>query len=358
MCEPLAIVSPNLHDGRMSAEPAMTKRWTTVLAHLTAAIPDGAPSVIVDGHDERAALLADRLATAVRQSGRTCVRLTDAMCATHADARHGRATDTVVVADGPRWRARLPAGSWQLTIWVRTPADRHSTDNYRGDGADVVVDLHDRAWPVIRHVDWWFAAQNVWYRTEAQAFFAAKAATWDARFGDDLPAYATAVADAGLPTGGVVVDVGCGTGRALPALRDAVGRTGTVIGLDVTPEMLTVAGDRAGAASAGLVLADARQLPLADAAVDAVFAAGLLMHLPDTRAGLRELARVTRPGGRLVLFHPSGRAALAERHGRRLKPDDALAEPVLRAATDGTGWRLATYDDAVHRFFAVAARTA
>jgi SAM-dependent methyltransferase len=52
-----------------------------------------------------------------------------------------------------------------------------------------------------------------------------------------------------------------------------------------------------------------------------VCAAGLIMHMPDTEAGLRQLVRVTRPGGLLILFHPSGRAALAARHGRTLEPE-------------------------------------
>ena len=69
-----------------------------------------------------------------------------------------------------------------------------------------------------------------------------------------------------------------------------------------------------------MVIADARALPLADGSADAIFAAGLVNHLPDTEAGLRELARVTSPGGLLVLFHPSGRAALAARHGHALSP--------------------------------------
>jgi len=150
--------------------------------------------------------------------------------------------------------------------------------------------------------------------------------------------------------------VGCGTGRALPGLRDAVGDTGVVIGLDLTPQMLAGARAQDRARFAGLVLADARRLPLGDTSVDAIFAAGLVMHLPDVAAGLRELARITRPGGSLVLFHPSGRAALAARHGRTLLPDDRLAEAPLRESMAQAGWQLTRYDDPPDRFLALGTR--
>ena len=79
-----------------------------------------------------------------------------------------------------------------------------------------------------------------------------------------------------------------------------------MIGLDCTADMLHEARAKGRDKTAGLVQADARRLPLPAAAAHAVFAAGLLHHLPDHAAGLAELARVTRPGGRLVLFHPTG----------------------------------------------------
>ena len=194
------------------------------------------------------------------------------------------------------------------------------------------------------------------YIAETRAFFGSRAASWDTKFGDDLPAYCEAVAEAGIRRGGVAVDVGCGTGRALPPLREAVGPEGAVIAVDLTPEMLAAARPRSITAKAALILADARSLPFADASADAIFAAGLVNHLPDSGAGLRELARVTRPGGLLVLFHPSGRAALAARHGRALSPDELLAEGVLRPRAEATGWQLTAYDDAPQRFFAVARR--
>jgi len=209
---------------------------------------------------------------------------------------------------------------------------------------------------VIRRVAAPLAGRGPWYLTETRAFFACRAATWDTKFGDDLPAYTAAITQAGISGNGVVIDVGCGTGRALAALRQAVGPHGKVIAIDVTPEMLCQARSRASAADAALVLADARHLPLADACADAIFAAGLIMHLPDPDAGLRQLARITRPGGLLILFHPSGRAALAARHGRTLPPSEPLDAAPLERSTQNAGWQLTTYDDAPHRFLAIAAR--
>jgi SAM-dependent methyltransferase len=77
-----------------------------------------------------------------------------------------------------------------------------------------------------------------------------------------------------------------------------------------------VAGERG-----AVVVGEAARLPFSPGACDAVLAAGLLNHLPDPNVGLAEFARVTRTAGVLALFHPIGRAALAERRGHQL--DDA-----------------------------------
>ncbi|WP_354643193.1 class I SAM-dependent methyltransferase [Kitasatospora camelliae] len=186
-------------------------------------------------------------------------------------------------------------------------------------------------------------------------FFAARAAGWDAKFPDDEPRYAAAIAELGLTEGQFVVDAGCGTGRALGLLRTAVGPSGTVLGVDVTPEMIREAARRT--PDAALLVADCGRLPLRDAVVDAVFGAGLISHLPGPDTGLRELARITRPGGALALYHPIGRAALAARHGRALTPDDLRAEPNLRPLLTTTGWHLTTYTDTPDRYLALATRT-
>jgi SAM-dependent methyltransferase len=334
----MALIQVQLHDGRMGVDRAVPApwetltaeqraRWRTVLDHLAAALPPDARSVSVDGTDDRAALLADRLAAHLQDRGRAAV-----------------------VVDG---RGTRRAG--HMIVWVRTPPVDGA--GHRGEDADAVVDLHDPAWPVLRHLDAHLLPVDSWYRTESRAFFAVRAANWDTKFGADLPAYAAAIAEAALPVGGVAIDLGCGTGRAFPALRSAVGPRGRVLGVDHTPQMLAAAGERARSCDVRLLLADASRLPFAAGTVDVVFAAGLVNHLPDHEAGLAELARVTRPGGRLVLFHPSGRAALAARHGRPLRPDEPLAEAILRASSARTGWQVTSYDDPPHRFHAVAVRT-
>ena len=193
-------------------------------------------------------------------------------------------------------------------------------------------------------------------QTRVQEFFTARAADWDSRFPDDGPAYAAAVAELGLRTGDRVLDAGCGTGRALPPLRAAVGASGVVLGADLTTAMLRET-LRAGRDHDGqLLLTDVAALPLRSRSLDAVFGAGLISHLGNPAENLRELARVVRPGGVLALFHPIGRAALAARHGRPLTPEDLRAEPNLRPLLAGSGWRLTSYVDEDSRFLARAVR--
>ena len=123
---------------------------------------------------------------------------------------------------------------------------------------------------MIRRVAASLASRGSWYLTETRAFFSPRAATWDTRVGDDMPPSRRG-RQAGIRRGSVVIDVGCGTGRALPALRQAVGSHGAVIAADLTPAMLAKARPQATAARAALVLADARKLPFADASADALF---------------------------------------------------------------------------------------
>ncbi len=100
-----------------------------------------------------------------------------------------------------------------------------------------------------------------------------------------------------------LLDIGCGTGRFLDFVKQAWPRL-PVIGIDLSEPYIAEARRHLRHRGwARLLVAKAEALPLADASQDAVTSVFLLHELPPKvrRAMLRELARVLKPGGRLVL---------------------------------------------------------
>ncbi|MFE3685973.1 class I SAM-dependent methyltransferase [Streptomyces sp. NPDC059095] len=190
--------------------------------------------------------------------------------------------------------------------------------------------------------------------TTTRTFFTQRADAWEERFAYQAPAYAAAVTRMRLRPGTTAMDLGCGTGRAMPALRELVGPHGRVVGVDVTPAMLSAAARHGRTEHGHLLAADCTRLPVPRGSVQGIFSAGLLDHLPDPRTALTEWARVAARDCVLLLFHPSGRAERAARHGRPLDPADLLAEHNLRPALAATGWRLDEYEDASGHFLARA----
>jgi SAM-dependent methyltransferase len=100
-----------------------------------------------------------------------------------------------------------------------------------------------------------------------------------------------------------VLEVGCGPGEA----AERIGREldADVVALDLSPRMVELARSRGVVARVG----DVQDLPFADGAFDCVLAAWMLFHVPDLDRALAEVARVLRPGGRLVAATNSGRHA-------------------------------------------------
>jgi ubiquinone/menaquinone biosynthesis C-methylase UbiE len=101
-----------------------------------------------------------------------------------------------------------------------------------------------------------------------------------------------------------VLDIGCGTGRLAERLTTADG-VRSIVGCDFSAGMLANAAERLAAPRAAgvasLVRGDATRLPFADGAFDAAVSTEAFHWFPDQDAALRELRRVLRPGGRLLL---------------------------------------------------------
>lgn len=113
-----------------------------------------------------------------------------------------------------------------------------------------------------------------------------------------------------IPPGGIVLDVGCGPASITASLARAVGPGGLVLGVDLSKAMLARAVRTEKGSQIGFLHADAQQLPLREATVDAVVSMAVLQLVPDPAAALAEMARVLRPGGRLAVLVPTaGRAA-------------------------------------------------
>ena len=106
-------------------------------------------------------------------------------------------------------------------------------------------------------------------------------------------------AAAGIRPGQRVLDVACGTGALTMAVAERVGPEGSVVGLDLNPEMLEVA--RQKSTRIDWREAPAEALPFPDAAFDAVVSQFGLMFVADRVAALREMWRVLQPDGRLAV---------------------------------------------------------
>jgi SAM-dependent methyltransferase len=141
---------------------------------------------------------------------------------------------------------------------------------------------------------------------------------------------------ADLQSGDRVLDVACGTGAVARLAADRTGEQGMVAAVDLNPGMVAVA--RSLPAPRGAMVdwrqADALELPFAEQAFDAVLCQLGLQFFADRLAALREMCRVLRPGGRVVVmvWRPielsPGFAVLAAALERHIGPDAAA---IMRA---------------------------
>jgi arsenite methyltransferase len=148
-----------------------------------------------------------------------------------------------------------------------------------------------------------------------------------------------AVAATGLVEGQVAADIGFGSGLGLVQLLDRVGPGGHVHGIELSSTALAAAGRRfRGEVAEGRITlepGDLTALPLATGSLDAAMTVNTVYFVERLDVALGELARVVRPGGRVVIEvgDPEAMARMPfTRHGFRLRP---ISELIGLLATSG-----------------------
>ncbi len=129
-----------------------------------------------------------------------------------------------------------------------------------------------------------------------------------------------------------VLEVGCGTGVVIRDLAALVGRRGEVVGIDASRRLLerarALCRERGRGGRITLRVADGARLPFAAGRFDAALAVTVILHVAEPLRVVREMARVTRPGGR-VAVQDQDFGVVAVTH-----PDRALTERIMRGVAE------------------------
>jgi len=171
--------------------------------------------------------------------------------------------------------------------------------------------------------------------------------------------YRKMVSLTGVRPGDAVLDVGCSSGYLARKLAAAAGPAGHVTGVDPSEPAIAYARRRALPAMT-FTVAVAQDLPLPDESFDVVTCALALHHVPARKreAALREMFRVTRPGGRLLAadFDPSRRPFPLHPGGRRMRRA-AAAVGTIEDLAAAAGYRVESSGELPLLRYVVAVRT-
>ena len=144
-----------------------------------------------------------------------------------------------------------------------------------------------------------------------------------------------------IPNGGIVLDVGTGTGILHPWLLGAVGASGRVLAFDFSSCMLERAVKKRSCRNLVCFQADVTAIPLPGQACDCVVCFAAFPHFYHKLQALQEMVRVTKIGGRVLIAHLMSRRQIARHHhtspevsGHCLPPEEEMKSLLAEAGLE------------------------
>lgn len=184
--------------------------------------------------------------------------------------------------------------------------------------------------------------------SERRAFFDAHARGWEEH------GYPTQVRERlvelvdrfELQSGEKVLDVGCGEGVLVPYLLDRLGSQGFVVELDNSLQMLKGAAKKS-ARQIQCVWASVESMPLPDEEFDRVICFASFPHFSSPLKALKQICRVLKPAGTLVIAHLLSREEIARHHAKSsvVVGDELPEESVMRSLLEDSGFCLSRLED-------------
>lgn len=192
-----------------------------------------------------------------------------------------------------------------------------------------------------------------------RAFFDAHAHGWEERgYPADVRGRLEVLVDCfGIVPGEKILDVGCGEGVLVPYLLDRLGPSGFVVELDNSLEMLKGAA-RKSARQIQCVWAGVETLPLVDADFDRVICFASFPHFANPVKALKQIHRVLKSAGTLVIAHLLSRDEIARHHAKStvVLGDELPEEAAMRELMTQTGFCVRRLEDRPGRYLLIATK--
>lgn len=193
---------------------------------------------------------------------------------------------------------------------------------------------------------------------QRQNYFDRLASSWDKEVTPEtLECLGNIIKELNINPGSRVLDIGSGTGIILPFLIEAIGGKGRIIALDFSAEMLYQAKAKAFNPVVDFIQSDVTTIPLHDNYVNLAICNSAFPHFSNKSAALKEIARVIKRNGQLVICHTASRDKINQLHqsiGGAVSADLLPDESRLRELTEQAGLAVTRLEDKSEYYLVIA----